>query len=169
MLNETLKIDMNTKVKKIPGVNSICDYFIEKGINSKRPISNKKLQKLLYYAQAWSLVLRNKRLFDDSFEAWVHGPAIRSVYKKYKKFGYNPITEVDENESFKISNDTKKILDEVWRVYGSKDANYLELLTHAEKPWIDARDGLSVHQSSDNVITRKKMKKYYSSLLPEPK
>lgn len=50
-----------------------------------------KLQKLLYYAQAWSLVFRGKALFYEDIEAWVHGPVIPLVYQRYKHHGYNLI------------------------------------------------------------------------------
>ncbi len=74
---------------KLSGQN-IAEYFLWKASNESRPVTNKKLQKLLYYAQAWSLVLRDKKLFDDKIEAWIHGPAIRKVYLGYKEFGFNP-------------------------------------------------------------------------------
>jgi uncharacterized phage-associated protein len=53
-------------------------------------MSNLKLQKLMYYAQGFSLVLFNKPLFPERIEAWIHGPVIPAVYHKYK--GYGAIT-----------------------------------------------------------------------------
>ena len=41
-------------------------------------ITNKKLQKLLYYVEAWNLVYKSS-LIDDDFEAWVHGPVVPDV------------------------------------------------------------------------------------------
>ena len=54
---------------------------------------NLKLQKLVYYAQAWHLALRDVPLFEEDFEAWVHGPVIPALYQEYKKFGWRPILE----------------------------------------------------------------------------
>ena len=47
-------------------------------------MSHKKLQKLCYYAQAWYVTIKNKPLFEDDIEAWVHGPVVPSLYSQYK-------------------------------------------------------------------------------------
>ena len=70
---------MSSVVKKTSAL-TVADYFLYKANKEKKPITNKKLQKLVYYAQAWSLVLNNKKLFSEPIEAWVHGPAVRSLY-----------------------------------------------------------------------------------------
>lgn len=144
----------------------VADYFLYKGQQEKRPISNKKLQKLLYYAQAWSLVIRKGRLFNDKIEAWVHGPAIRNIYIQYKRFGFNPIEkEFDSHKIEAIPQDIKKFLDEVWGVYGNKDAGYLEMLTHSETPWQEAREGLQGSENSENLISVKSMRDFYTKKL----
>ena len=38
-------------------------------------MTNLRLQKLVYYAQAWRLAILDEALFEDDFEAWVHGIA----------------------------------------------------------------------------------------------
>ena len=144
----------------------IARYFIHLANQQNSPITNKKLQKLVYYAQAWSLVLCNKEFFPDPIEARVHGPAILSLYSQYKSYGFNPIKEVITSGSISgISQDKKKLLDNIWSVYGKFDAGYLEMLTHSEKPWQEARAGLEAHESSKNVISTDSMKQYYSQKL----
>ena len=146
----------------------VARYFIHLANKQKSAITNKKLQKLVYYAQAWSLVLRNKRLFTDEVEAWVHGPAVRVLYGQYKKFGFSAIDEDVASESIEsISAEEKKLLNDIWRVYGKFDAGYLELLTHSEKPWQIARAELESHQTSSNTITTESMKEFYSQRLRE--
>jgi|ADGO01.1.fsa_nt_gi Uncharacterized phage-associated protein len=127
-------VDMGKPSKEL---ETVADYFILKSDAENRVITNKKLQKLVYYAQAWHLVFTNKKLFNDPIEAWMHGPAVRSLWHKYKKYGYSPITEKPLRPN--IKKDAVALLDEVWRVYGKHDANYLEALTHSEEPWINAR------------------------------
>ena len=39
-----------------------------------------KLQKLVYYANAWALVWTGRPLVSDSFEAWRDGPVSRNLY-----------------------------------------------------------------------------------------
>jgi uncharacterized phage-associated protein len=143
----------------------VADYLLFKGKQEGKEISNKKLQKLLYYTQAWSLGLKGKPIFEDKIEAWVHGPAIKDVYLEYQKFGANPIEkEISEEVINRIPAEDRAVIDDVWSVYSKYDANYLEYLTHSEKPWQDARAGLEPHLSSENEITAESMQKFYSDL-----
>jgi len=144
-------------------------YFLYLASQEKEPITNKKLQKLVYYAQAWSLVLNNKKLFSEPIEAWVHGPAVRSLYVQYKKFGFEPIQEEIKPNTINVSSKTKELLDTVWNAYGKLDAGYLEMLTHSEEPWREARKGLQHYENSENKISLKSMKSYYSEKLEEAK
>ncbi|MEK7572204.1 MAG: type II toxin-antitoxin system antitoxin SocA domain-containing protein [Patescibacteria group bacterium] len=143
----------------------IAKYFLWKTIQDKKSITNKKLQKLLYYSQAWNLAFNNTPLFKEKIEAWIHGPAIRSVYRQYKKFGFGPIREsVSENDFTTLTADNKDLLDEIWRVYGKFDASYLEELTHGEEPWQKARENLDGEASSTNIISLENMQIYYRKL-----
>jgi uncharacterized phage-associated protein len=159
-INNTHKA-MTTQIKKKSNVQDIGCYFVYLANEKNKPLTNKKLQKLVYYAQAWSLVLNNQRIFDDPIEAWVHGPAIRSLYARYKKFGFGPISEEVKPSTLNISKKTKDILDNVWRVYGKFDSGYLEMLTHSERPWQEAREDLYDSERSSNEISLRTMKKYY--------
>lgn len=148
----------------------IADYFIWKASQEtdkdRKHLTNKKLQKLLYYAQAWSLVVRKEKLFKEKIEAWVHGPAIRSIYNEYKIFGFNPIKkEIDSKKIEKLPKGIVNFLNEVWSVYGKFDASYLELLTHSENPWQKAREGVAKSESSSNEISLKEMEKFYAEKL----
>jgi uncharacterized phage-associated protein len=155
------------KMKRIRA-EDVAEYFIHlsKTDKRKRGISNKKLQKLVYYAQAWSLVLTNNPLFHEPFEAWIHGPAIPALYRKFKQFGFKPV----ESQNPKFDPDGfphKDILDEVWRVYGKYDADYLEILTHQEEPWIRAREALEFEESSNKEISTEIMKNFYMQKLKD--
>ena len=159
-----------TMARATLNAKKVAEYFIWKAQGEKKAITNKKLQKLLYYAQAWSLVLNNKKLFNEKIEAWVHGPAVRDVYVEYKKFGFGPITKsVSNSEVAKISDNARNFLDQVWSVYGKRDAAYLEYLSHSEMPWQKAREGLEPHIGSANEISLRDMKEFYSSKLKQPK
>jgi uncharacterized phage-associated protein len=145
--------------------STIAKYFIWKSKKANKKITNKKLQKLLYYAQVWSIVIKKERLFDDKIEAWIHGPAINKIYEEYKKFGYRDIdiqiSDDDINEELKNNG----LLDEVWKVYGKFDAEYLEKLTHSEAPWQNARENLDSSEPSSNEIKIDDIKQYYSKLI----
>jgi len=141
-------------------LSDIAKYFIFLSNRDNRTMVNLKLQKLVYYAQAWNLVFNNKRLFKDPIEAWIHGPAVHSLWRKYKKFGFKKI-DVNVPDNFNFPEKTKKALDDVWYVYGGFDAKFLERLTHYERPWQDARDGLNVNEFSKANLTAGSMKKFY--------
>jgi uncharacterized phage-associated protein len=144
--------------------DKIAKYFIWKASQEGKKITNKKLQKLLYYAQAWNLAVKNRPLFKEDIEAWVHGPTIRNIYDQYKTFGFGTITEkVDPKDIKELSKD--ELLGEVWKVYGKFDAEYLEMLTHNELPWQEAREGINEGIPSTNVISLETMRDYYKERL----
>lgn len=143
---------------------NVALYFIFVAEKAQRRLTNKKLQKLLYYAQAWSLALKGVPMFKEDIEAWIHGPVIPVVYRHYKKYGSGVLEEKTKFVAAILSRHID-ILDEVWRVYGKYDADYLELLTHNEEPWIHARNEIDSHQASMTVISHEIMRSFYSSLL----
>lgn len=128
-------------------------------------VTNLRLQKLLYYTQAWYLALPefDRPLFDDRFEAWVHGPAQPATYGDFKCFGYQAInrapTKVD------VSLTIAKHVENVMQAYGPFSAFQLEQLTHSEAPWLEARTGLAPDEPSHNVINTETMKRYYRARL----
>lgn len=143
----------------------IADYFIYIANSTGSFISNLKLQKLVYYAQAWHLALYNKPLFTEDFEAWVHGPVIPALYQEYKRFSFKPIEKVVEKPSF--SSDALDHLEEITRVYFGYSGYELELMTHKEEPWIKARGGLSMDELCTNIISKKSMEDYYGKKAEE--
>ncbi|MGD1806882.1 Panacea domain-containing protein [Dapis sp. BLCC M126] len=126
-------------------------------------ISPLKLQKLVYYAQAWSLVFRNKPLFFQDIEAWVYGPAISDVWDEYKPYHYRDIPPPEELIEF--AKDEIEVLEEVWDTYGELSARYLQELTHSETPWRNARKDLEPAQQSNNIISHSDMKAFYSKMV----
>lgn len=139
-------------------------------------ITNKKLQKLLYYVESWSLVYHSS-LIEEEFEAWVHGPVIPEVYQQFKGFGYSAIkNSYKEGESASdkmrsllgissINQDQKDLVFAVLQKYGALTSFQLETLSHSELPWIEARKGLSDFDHSSAIIDKARMKSYYSSLI----
>ena len=67
-------------------VLDVADYVIKYCNNHNMPISNLKLQKILYFVQAAFLSIQGFPCFPDDFVAWNYGPVIPAVYYKYKAF-----------------------------------------------------------------------------------
>ncbi|NJL22264.1 MAG: SocA family protein [Leptolyngbyaceae cyanobacterium SM1_3_5] len=147
----------------------VANYFIWLANSTGSFVSNLKLQKLVYYAQAWHLALYGEPLFQEDFEAWVHGPVIPNLYHEYKGFGWKPIQKDVEKKYIKDTFDesTLAFLEEVAEAYFSYDAYALERMTHVESPWISARNGVSIDTLSCEVISKESMKEYYSSRAEE--
>ena len=122
-----------------------------------------KLQKLLYYSQAWSLVWDDKPLFAAKIEAWANGPVVRDVFRMYKgKYTISTSTAGDKDALKAVEKET---VDAVLKFYGDKTGFYLSELTHKETPWMEARKGLAPGAPGENEITLAAMRDYYGSLV----
>ncbi len=143
--------------------SEIADTIIHLSRGRAIDITNLKLQKLLYYAQAWNLVFTGQPLFRDSIEAWVHGPVVPSVFRKFKEYRWNtidcPVFPLGDSG---VIDHVNSVLD----AYGNLPATRLERLTHREEPWRLARGNRPVDEPSSAVIDTDVMKRFYSSLLP---
>lgn len=126
-------------------------------------ISPGRLQKLCYYAQAWSLVWDADPIFPEVFEAWVCGPVcpelhdiIGSVYPVHTK-------DISGNPNL-LTTEQKESINSVLDYYGSRSAQWLTDLVHMETPWKIARGNLPKNAVSHNPISKQDMIRYYSGL-----
>lgn len=142
--------------------SDVAKYFLYRSMQDGELVSPLKMQKLVYYAYSWNLVKNGKKLFEESIEAWPNGPVVPSLYRQLKKYGSAPIGEdflgastQEEVDSFmgKFRGKVGVTLDMVYQEYMTKTAFELVMSTHSEKPWIEARKGLSATERSNNPIT----------------
>lgn len=124
-------------------------------------ITAMKLQKLVYYTQAWHLVIKEKPAFEEKIEAWANGPVVPSLYRVHRK---HFMVETVGGDCSKVSSSVKSIITPVLKVYGKRTALELSDLTHSEAPWKDARIGIENGVNSKREITKQKIFDYYSSL-----
>src|SRR5438045_3498157 len=87
-------------------------------------ITHLKLQKLVYYAQAWSLALLNKPLFEEEIQAWTHGPVVPSLFEKFSDHNWDPIPSPEAKPTF--DEETEKLLTDILETYGEHSAKKLE-------------------------------------------
>ena len=115
-------------------------------------------------------------VIDDEFEAWAHGPVCPTVYQEYKRYGFNLINaQMTEDEAQEIVNqyrdrykestmsDKMDLVDAVFDKYGQMTSLQLEMLTHQEEPWIEARKGLSPIDTGNRIISDETMKRFYGN------
>jgi uncharacterized phage-associated protein len=98
-------------------------------------ISNLKIQKLVYYAQGFSLALHGATLFPEKLEAWMHGPVVPDLYRRYSQYGSGAIPPPNDFNPDVFSTEQRSLLDEIFDVYGQFSAWKLRQLTHEETPW----------------------------------
>ena len=125
------------------------------------PVPAIKLQKLVYYCQAWSLVWDDRSLVDDEFQAWANGPVAPELYDRHR--GQYEVATVGGDPS-RLDDVARETIESVIRFYGDKSSQWLSDLTHSEDPWRDARRETPPGARSNAVITREAMAEYYSSL-----
>ena len=152
-------------------ITQISDYVIFR-IKSEEDgdLSALKHQKLLYYIQAWHLAFYGKRAFEGTFQAWIHGPVNREIYELYrdKKYLYSEMTLEDIiniDEITTINSELRIHIDTILDTYAKFSATQLELMTHDEDPWIEARKGYKSNQRCETIISDERMKEYYASRL----
>lgn len=121
-----------------------------------------KLQKLVYYCQAWSLVWDDRPLFRARIEAWANGPVVPSLYKLHRR--QYDITSILEGDPNKLSAEQRQTVLAVLDYYGDKSSQWLADLTHMEEPWKKARAGIPDGVRSNAEISLASMAEYYSSL-----
>lgn len=141
------------------------DYVVKYLLSKSVDITPLALQKLLYFAQGFYKAFTREYLFYNNCEAWVHGPVYRSVYYKYKDHGYDPIEEENlEYGEIKLTRVERELLDSIIRNFGCYSGKVLEEMTHAEEPWRVTRTGLSDNESSDRIIDKEIIAKYFKEI-----
>lgn len=136
----------------------VAKYIIKHCKEKNLPISNLKLQKLLYFVQAEFLVTKNEPCFDEDIEAWDFGPVVPVVYREYKIFGSAniPCIDYDNYETDTISTDDKEIIDGIVDMVSPYSASQLVSITHQQDPW---RNVYSPRRN--NVITPDSIQKFF--------
>lgn len=130
-------------------------------LDEEKEVTAFKLQKLCYYAQAWSLAIDDKPIFADKFEAWVHGPVCRLLFNSHKG-GYTVSEDVlNKGDKDNISPNNKDIIDAVLLFYRNYNGNELEELTHSEFPWKYARKGYLFAERYTVELDESIMRDYY--------
>lgn len=153
-----------TKTEKIDSV-VLANYILK----HHGPMSHLKLQKLLFYCDAYCLAFFGEELVSDKFEAWVHGPVCRRVYNQmkgasvlYTDMSYSPLQGIDEDAVFnQLPIDIKDLITDVLDNLTQWTGIELERATHRELPWIEARDGFGEADKCHVEISKDTTRNFY--------
>ena len=143
--------DVDEFIKLIQKDRKLQGIDVAKYILSKFSCTQLKLQKLVYMCYADYLCNTGKKLFIDEICAYKYGPVVNTVYKTYKKYGYEDIAKEKTNiDSSNISEMPAKSrilfaedglemiqsIEGTLKKYGLLTASELVDLTHKKNtPW----------------------------------
>lgn len=136
----------------------VADYFLTLvDDEAGDALSNLKLQKLVYYAQGFSLAITGSPIFKEEIQAWQHGPVVPDLYHSLKKHGSEhvqpPVNGINLED---YSEDVRELLNEVYSVYGQFSASKLRNMTHNESPWKQAME-----LGPSTTISHSALKEYF--------
>lgn len=127
------------------------------------PLTNLRLQKLLYYAQAWSLVIRQSELFQEDLRAWRHGPVVVEVCHALPG---NQGSKQIAQDAFAVAPgliaEEAEFVRRVWDVYKMFTAYKLRDMTHQETPWKKAWGDRPADGFGDDEISVGDIEEYFS-------
>lgn len=138
-------------------VHLIARYVIHRCSQNRRPISNLKLQKILYFIQAEFLVAMNKLCFEDDIEAWSSGPVVPAVYFEYRIYGGTNLPDQGDDGFETIAEKDKNHLNAVISGATKYSASQLAEITHNQRPWKDA------YKRKSEIIEKAEIREYFAS------
>lgn len=141
-------------------VLDVANYILKK----KGTMTTMKLEKLVYYCQAWSLVWDELPLFNEDFQAWANGPVCPALFEKHKGLFMVDSSLFDDIPPYDFNEDAVETIQTVLDYYGDKAPQWLSELTHKEAPWKEARKGIADGLPCSNIISKDSMQQYYGGL-----
>ena len=136
----------------------VAQYILDK----RGPLPAMKLQKIVYYAQAWSLVWDEKPLFPNVIEAWANGPVIPDLYTAHR--GQFEVSAIPGGDASTLTVVQRESIDAVIEGYADRSSQWLSDLTHSERPWHEARRGLPPGEPATKEISTADLAEYYGGL-----
>lgn len=134
-------------------------------LRERGPMTAMKLQKLVYYSQAWSLVWDEEPLFSEQIEAWANGPVVPELFRAHK--GQFKVSAIPDGNPDALSPVQVETVQAVLDYYGDKPSQWLSDLTHMEDPWKNARGDYADGYPCRNTISHAALHEYYSGLVPK--
>ncbi len=157
-------------IKNLKKIDSIVlsDYILLK----YGAMSHLKLQKLLFYCDAYHLAYFDEELVTDKFQAWVHGPVSRKVFDSFKDKSilYADLSFDGNKENvlklfLELISEQQELINDILSVLSQWTSMQLETSTHNETPWVEARKGAAKGDICCNEISKETTKLFYKKEL----
>lgn len=140
-------------------VHDVAAYILKKC----GPMSSMKLQKLVYYSQAWNLVWVEEPIFGEPIQAWANGPVVYDLFRAHRGL-FTVDEEWAKGDADALTATERGTVDAVVDNYGNLTGRQLSALTHDEGPWREARQGLAPTDRSTRTIDLESLAEYYGAL-----
>lgn len=138
-------------------------------INKLKEIDTLALQKILYFASGFSHIFLENEIINTQPEAWKYGPVYKDIYECFSYYGYKKIdyNELLQNKELDLSDEEQNYLNIILENFACYSASILREMTHLTEPWINARKGLDYNESSNRIIYKEDMNKYFDKIIKE--
>lgn len=127
-------------------VLDISTYVIFRYWKTGLPITNLKLQKILYYIQGYALKRCGETAYPEAIFRWPYGPVVPEAYFEYNKYRSQAIDEPANEEVeaiIKLLHRDRAIMsvvnDVIEKSFSFSAAQLVEK-THQELPWKNTAD-----------------------------
>lgn len=140
----------------------VANYIIGYTNKLNEPITNLKLQKMLYFIQGFSYSRLDKAFISDDFEAWAYGPVVRDVYVEFSRYGSLLINKFYNSnyENIFFEDNDKRFLDNMIKSLNKYSTSKLVSASHAKgSPW-----DLSYIEGNKSVISKESIEKFFKGL-----
>lgn len=152
--------------------SAVAKEFVRLSLSGEEPdpLTNLRLQKLLYYAQAWSLVVRESELFPDDLQAWRYGPVVPTVYRAFPDGkGANQLAADALAAAPDLHDEEVDFVRCVWDSYNEFSAIRLARMTHDETPWRKAWGNRSPEGTGNDPISMDDLQEFFGrQVMPAP-
>lgn len=160
-------------VTKVLSVHEIGRYILARQDPLTEPVTNMKLQKLVYLAQGTTLAMLHRSLWDTTalgarVTAWKQGPVVPDLWREYRTAESRPLPVPTDFDPDSYDGGSRAMVEAVITEYGKLTADQLSKLTHEHDPWVRSRERVRSNPN-DDVIAEPELEEFFTRLLAGPK
>ncbi|GET05317.1 phage protein [Ligilactobacillus agilis] len=152
------------KVFELQNPFAVANFIIDRAMRKDKPVTNLKLQKIMFFLQGYCLFKYAIPLIDGSFSKWRYGAVEEDVYREFKNNGSMPITceykvadiedcvlhihtikMSDDILNSDIANEFEKIVDKLIDI----ESWELAKMVFSHSSWKDFKDEICIYEARD--------------------
>ena len=163
------------KVQAALDAKGLANLFLDWADQESLPLSNLKLQKLLFFSHADYVVSSGSPLIKEVFQAWDHGPVLPTVYREFKGCGaepitiratkFDPLTARSSQARVSLDDAITRSLRSAYNFYKRIGAFTLSGLSHSDGgPWRHARELFDKGLNPERQIGIELIRRYHQRI-----